>query len=678
MSSVSSGYSHPAGQSRASLQRQFNRLLDDVARLAESDLDSRGFFEQVLERALTGSGGIAGTIWTLSPDGALQVECELPVDHVGLDKADPNRQSRAELLRQASTRGRPVAVPPGCGIGGHGFNPTDSLILLTPVMVERAAVAVLEVWQEPGASQEMQATVLQFLAGLAHYTSVWFRNRRVRELARQQEIWLRLESFSQLVHSSLDLTETAFRIVNEGKSLAQCDRLSVARERDILAVSGVDHVERRSGQMRQLGRLCERVIDWGERLVYRGAPDETLPPALVLALDEYLAVCGCKFLVIVPVGNKSEPFALVLENFDTETAPEPAIERLEILGRHASSALVNAAQFERVPLHRLWPRLGRLQRGKTALRVGALSGVAAALLAALICVPYPLKLEATGQLLPRERRWLYAPVEGRVIHFEPGVVPGGAVSERQPLAFMYDMQLEIKLVQLAHEIAAAQDEIAGLIAQHNAARTEAERSALSAERKQKEFLRGRKQAELKALREQTQSDVSRPGYFWLPAPVGGTVLSWDFRERYTNRLVKPSEPLVRIGDTRRGWEIELRIPHRHAGPILEAIGAGDDSTELDVDLLLTSLPTRSYRGKLARAQLAAEAAPDPNGDNPEPVVHAVVRITGDDIPEPLRIPVDSLVSGTEVHARIRCGNRALGFALFHGVWEFLYEKVLFF
>jgi hypothetical protein len=36
------------------------------------------------------------------------------------------------------------------------------------------------------------------------------------------------------------------------------------------------------------------------------------------------------------------------------------------------------------------------------------------------------------------------------------------------------------------------------------------------------------------------------------------------------------------------------------------------------------------------------------------------------------------VSGTDVRAKVRCGPHALGYALFYGVWEFFYEKVVFF
>jgi hypothetical protein len=31
-----------------------------------------------------------------------------------------------------------------------------------------------------------------------------------------------------------------------------------------------------------------------------------------------------------------------------------------------------------------------------------------------------------------------------------------------------------------------------------------------------------------------------------------------------------------------------------------------------------------------------------------------------------------------VSTRVRCGNRAMGYSLFFGVWEFIYEHIVFF
>ena len=55
-----------------------------------------------------------------------------------------------------------------------------------------------------------------------------------------------------------------------------------------------------------------------------------------------------------------------------------------------------------------------------------------------------------------------------------------------------------------------------------------------------------------------------------------------------------------------------------------------------------------------------------------------MRLSGADIEEGDRLPTELLVTGGEVHSRIRCGNYAMGYSLFYGVWEFLYEKVVFF
>ena len=39
---------------------------------------------------------------------------------------------------------------------------------------------------------------------------------------------------------------------------------------------------------------------------------------------------------------------------------------------------------------------------------------------------------------------------------------------------------------------------------------------------------------------------------------------------------------------------------------------------------------------------------------------------------------EQFVTGLEVRARVRCGNHAVGYAFGHGVWEWFYEKVIFF
>ena len=68
---------------------------------------------------------------------------------------------------------------------------------------------------------------------------------------------------------------------------------------------------------------------------------------------------------------------------------------------------------------------------------------------------------------------------------------------------------------------------------------------------------------------------------------------------------------------------------------------------------------------------------DENNES-EPVVLAYVRVEGTDIDPDYQVTRSQLVSGTEVRAKVRCGDARLGYSIFYGVWEFLYEKVVFY
>ena len=193
------------------------------------------------------------------------------------------------------------------------------------------------------------------------------------------------------------------------------------------------------------------------------------------------------------------------------------------------------------------------------------------------------------------------------------------------------------------------------------------------------------QSQLEELLTRTNSVRNKPGYFWIKSPMNGIVLSADFEEALKNKYVKPDTPLLRIGEVDPDrprlseWEIELKIPQKHIGQILQAYGKVDVNGYLEVDLLLTNLPTRTFRAKVARSKVAFTAEPNRSDNNePEPVVLARVQVDHPDIPEEYKLPKELLTTGIEVHARVRCGNHAMGYSLFYGVWEFIYEKIVFF
>jgi hypothetical protein len=679
-------------------RRQINRLFEEVARLSESDVPPSEFYGEFLKKVLQGLAAPAGAVWVRTPQGHLQLQHQINLREVGLEH-ESNRQSHDELLRQAFQQARPMDVAPHSfaapsqGSGVAAGNPTDFHILLVPIIVDQIVTGFVEVWQSPGRNPNAIPGFLQFLVRMAQLASGYTRGHKLRQIVGQQQLWTQLENFARQVHGSLHPTEVSYLVANEGRRLIECDRVSVGlrfgKKTKIEAISGADVVEKRSNLVQLMRTLLERVLAWGEKLTFSGAKDDTLPPNVLQALDDYLAESNSKFLVALPLRDERESESkrpprsvLLMESFEPNTSPEQLIARLEVVGRHATSALYNAVEHRRIPGRWIWQPVARLQEGLggKARAIGiSIAAALVVLLAVFVFVPYPLKMDAKGQLLPEVRRYIYSPVEATVEKFPEGIDHGTTVSENQPLVLMYDLKLRKDMEQLQGEIASAQHESEAKdllmnqsnLSQSDRARYKIERDTMLATKEQKE-------RQLRAWKARATAEDLPPGYFWIKSPMDGKILNWSFRENLINKEVRPSEPILRIGDERRDWEIELKIPQKHIGQVLRAFETSGKN-ELEVDLLLTSVPTKTYKGILARDKIGGEASPNKDDVNEsDPVVLASVRIRGPGIAKSDAIPKDQLVPGVEIHAKIRCGPRAMGYSLFYGLWEFFYEKVVFF
>ena len=156
------------------------------------------------------------------------------------------------------------------------------------------------------------------------------------------------------------------------------------------------------------------------------------------------------------------------------------------------------------------------------------------------------------------------------------------------------------------------------------------------------------------------------------------MVSADFEHNLVNRWVKPSDPLLRVGNTQGAWQIEQKIPQKHISQLLRAYKTDSPDEYLEVDVLLTSKPTETFKGRLYRRDISAEAVQNKDDHNEsELIVYAYVRVNDPAMAPEDHIPASDLVTGVEVHTKIRCGDHSLGHTLFHGAWEFFYEHVLF-
>jgi hypothetical protein len=685
-------------------RRQINRLAEEVAHLSEADLAPPDYYGEFLQRVLQALAAPAGAVWLLTQQGNLQLQHQINMREVGLDRSEEGRASHDELLRQALMRAQPGMVPPRSSLGKGEANrpapgnPTDFLILLAPIIVDKQVAGLVEVWQDPNRGPDAQRGFLQFLIRMAGLAASYTRNHQLRTMVGQQQVWTQLEAFARQIHNSLNPTEVSYVVANEGRRLVECDRISVAlrfgKKCKVEAISGADVVEKRSNLVQLQRKLFDAVLKWGEKLVYTGAKDDTLPPAVLHALDNYLAESTSKLLVVLPLRDDREAeskrparSALMMEAFDPPNSSEQMVARLEVVGKHATTALYNATEYKRIPFRFVWLPVAKVQEGLGGKAQAIIAAVLVSLLilvVAMVIVPYPLKMEAKGQVWPKERAYMYTPTPGTVVELAANLKPGDRVAKGQELIHLYCPDLAPETIQVTSDLATAKkklDEVTSLMQRNTSDKT------LPLQRIEHAGTLQAKEGQLKNMREIFNIDPLNPGHIWLRAPIEGVVLTPDFKEKLPGASVKESQPLLRIGkyapDAKkrvRDWEIELKIPQKHLGQVLLAFQRLESGKkELDVDILLSNRPTAMFKGKLPRDKVAAEATPNKDeGNETEPVTIAWVRLSGEGIAPENEVPPELLVAGVEARTRIRCGNRAMGYSLFYGVWEFVYEKVVFF
>jgi hypothetical protein len=701
---------------RSRFTRSIDEAFEEASKLAGSTLPPADFYLKFLNRTLSAIDAPAGAIWLRTPQGFLQIACQINLEKVGLDQKRGGRQCHNEVLRQVfqAQPARPILLEPQGRLQGlaeagpvPAANLTEFYTLFAPIVqTDKSPLGLLEVFQESSHDPRMYPTFLNYTVQMAGYASQYHSFTSVRQSAGLDKVFTQVEAFARLIHTSLNPTEVAYHVANEGRKLIECDRLCVGvrhgKHVTVEAVSGADVVEKASTHVRRMRHLFDAVTKWGDRLTYKGEKDDSLPPQVLHALDEYLAESQPKLLVVQPIKDaerekdekKPARSVLLMESFNPPEQIEPMVQRLDVVGKHAATALFNAAQMKRVPLGFLWKPLAKLQDGLGGkARFYWVAGIisAAVLLACMILVPSPLKMEAKGELEPVELQHVYAPRSGIVTGFlyrqgEP--VPPGA-----PAVTLTDPDLQIEMARLSGELFAATKGV-------ELAKQRYSENLQPQDIPQVLLRLGQAQSQ-QAMNEiligiqvnMWNADKLNPGRFFAKAPdlpraAGGQwrVLNADNRDFRLGQQVKSSEPLMRLGWTQGPWHVTLKIPNRNIGHILKAFA--DPSLHktdaagrkyLDVDLLLTSDPDRKYLGRLYQDKITGQAVPNKDDHNEsDPIVTAYVKVNLDDIPKDKWIPEELNVTGQEVHARIRCGDHALGYSLFHGVWEWFYEKVVFF
>lgn len=656
-------------------KNEIRSLVNEITQLSQANVPVTEFYEQFLTRVVQALASHGGAIWTASDDGTLRLEYQanLPREDLVDDEQKQNRHGR--LLQNVLQSGQPTLVPPQSGgtVDDEAANPSDFLLVLACLRVEQETLGVIEIFQRAGGGPTTQRGYLRFLVQMAELASDYFKNRHLRILGDRQSLWEQLEGFIRATHRELDSKATAYTVVNESRRLIQCDRVSIAlregRRLNVKAVSGLDTIDRRAAEIRQLGRLATAVTAARRPLWYKGDRHD-LPPQIDGPLHDYLDQSHSKLLGVIPLYRPqdeaddeqaaitSEPLgALIVEQLADSRINEGLIERTEIVAAHSSAALANALEHEGLFLMPLWKTLGKAKwivQARTLPKTIAVLAVIAAAITALVLVPADFDLAAKGKLQPAVRREVFAPLDGVVIdvpvRHEDEVSPGAV------LARLANNELDVQIANLLGRKRRTQERIVSLSrAQFDQRLTVEQANQIAGEQLELAQTAESTERELALLRQQRDALILR-------SEMAGQVVTWDVGGTFLRRPIQRGQILMTVVDPSGDWELELYMPEKRMGHLAAALA--DAERELKVVFMLASHPGKEFDGRVVDLHRVAEV----RGEEGNTVL---VRVAID------KSTLPELRSETTVTAKVRCGKRSVGFVVFHELIETIHTKLLF-
>lgn len=684
---MSSDQSSVNAQTVEQTKQQIRSLVGEIAQLSKSDVNAEEYYAAFMQRIVSALAAVGGAVWLVGearrPELAYQINLSESLLLPG--SADAKRHLR--LLNYIVQTREPQLVPPMSGGEGEeaGGNPTAYLLVLAPLVGDGVVEGVIEVFQRPDSQPATQRGYLRFLIQMCELAGEWLKSRKLRHFSNRHSLWAQADQFARMVHESLDVRETAYTIVNEGRRLIGCDRVSVAIKRGrtckVEAVSGQDTIESRSNVVNALGHVATRVVATGESLWYEGA-SEDLPPQVEEALEAYVDESYSKNVIVLPLRKPGHPDdapgggsnaamlgeahfereilgALIVEQIETDLPREILEPRVDLVYEHSTRALANALDHHSVFLMPLWRAIGRstlLVKGRNLPKTLTVGGLILAVLLSLFLVRRDFQLKADGTLQPVTRQDVFIDSNGTVV--ELFVKGDQLVKKGEPLVRLENHELEQEWSQVLGQIRETMERLDSLQQAKKNSRglTDAQLAQISGE-----YVQLTERA--KHLQEQKELVQLKRRNLIVRSPIDGQVmLPWDAEQSLMHRPVLTGQRVMTIADPSQDWELELAMPERRMGHVTRAVD--QFGSDLDVSYISAGDPRSPKFGKVKEiygaTQVRGEEGP-------------TVKITVDIDPRDLFQPSP----GTTVTAKLKCGRCSLGYAWFHEAIEWVQKHILF-
>ena len=673
---------------------QIRGLVNEIAKLSKSGATAEEFYPELLSRIITALAAAGGAVWLLDEDRQLTLQYQINAEPAILEDDSEDATRHTRLIQRVANSGQSVLVPPYSGTtDGEGEgNPTGFLLCLGALQHDGQNDGLIEIFQRPGTAPDTQRGYLRFLQQMCELAAEWLRSQKLRTLGDRQTLWQQADSFARATHESLDLKETAYIVVNEGRRLIGCDRVSVAikkgRKCKVQAISGQDTIENRSNIVTALNNLATRVVAAGEPLWHDGATDD-LPPQIEEALEDYVDQSYGRNIAVLPLreperrlgvdndsgaageidrdnAHRGEVIgALIVEQIESDIPEDIFRARCDLVYEHGTRAIANSRAHSNLFLMPLWRALGRatwVLRARTLPKTVGVVGLILGLVLSLTFVNKDFNLEAEGTLLPdpESKHEIFAPIDGEVVAvlFDHN----DKVKKGDTLIELRNRDIDIQLADIEGQILtnlAEQTKVQGQLSRRQLLKPAEERS-LQAEKNE---LR----VKYNVLIQKQELQKQRAEDLIIRSPIDGTVVSWDVEKTLRSRPIMTGQVLMEVADLDKPLMLEVELPEKREGHLDEYLAEqgllGTDGS-LSVTYILATDPDEPLDAVLELNSISMRA--DANEEH-----GAVIKMRA--IPDQASLRELQPRPGAKVIAKIYCGRRSSGFVFFHEIYEWCHK-----
>ena len=684
--------SSPSPESIEQTKQQIRTLVNEITQLSKSDIPPDEFYPAFLQRIVQALAAIGGVVWTLGEGKRPQLSYQINMNEELLDPQSEEWARHNKLLNALIATEKAHLIPPMSSSSDdrQGGNPTNYLLVTAPLQAEGSSEGLIEIFQRPDSSPQTQKGYMKFLEQMCGVASEWVRSHKLKTFSDRHSLWSQADQFARLVHESLDLRETAFTLVNEGRRLIGCDRVSLAIRRGnkciVETISGQDSIESRSNIVTSLNRLATVVVMTAEPLWYFGSTED-FPPQVEEAVEAYVEESYAKTVAVLPIrkpkdsgqlthehtsgqverdgGNAGEIIgALIVEQLESDLPKRLFESRIDMVYEHGARAISNALDHHNLFLMPVWKTLGKASwvvKSRNLPRTLTIGGAILVGLIASLIIPTDFEMKATGELKPVMRRDVFVEVAGNVDDVK--VRDGDTVKAGDLLAKLKNYDLDVQIEQVSGEINSTRENLTSL---------QLNTSSPSA-RSREENTSGAIGVEISKLRKKLESltrqlellDLKRERLKVISPMDGVVMLAWDVEKTLLHRPVMEGQVLMSIAQPTGKWELELHMPERRMKHV--AAAQAEMEKPLSVRFIMaTDASTNRY---------ATVRDVHKNTEMHETEGHTVrIRCT---IADEEQAKLHEPRPGSSVTGRVNCGRSSLAYFWFHEALEWIEANILF-